>query len=244
MSRGSLAVLITGAGAPGTRGTIYALRWNCDRQRVRIIGVDAQPNGVGRYLVERFYKVPSPEESSYIDELMRICCEECIQVVIPQTSREINVLSKEKQRLLCSGIQSMVSDWSAIEIANSKWRLLQEFERVGLPVPSYSLARSEQELTAAVHALGYPGKPVVVKPPFSNGMRGVRVLKEDAWNVQRFLSEKPSGLEISFDELLGILRRGDTWPELLVTEYARPMPPVASTIAFAPNRTKRPRSRS
>ncbi|MBV9267045.1 MAG: ATP-grasp domain-containing protein, partial [Acidobacteriaceae bacterium] len=64
-----------------------------------------------------------------------------------------------------------------------------------------------------------PGKPVVVKPPFSNGMRGVRVLKEDAWNVQRFLSEKPSGLEISFDELLSILRRGDTWPELLVTEY-------------------------
>ena len=71
----------------------------------------------------------------------------------------------------------------------------------------------------AVTALGYPDVPVVVKPPVSNGMRGVRVLKDNAWNLERFLSQKPDGLEISLQDLIGILHRGDSWPELVVSEY-------------------------
>src|SRR5690606_31850838 len=94
-----------------------------------------------------------------------------------------------------------------------------EFRRVGLPTPEYRLASSEAELLQAVEALGYPDRPVVVKPPRSNGMRGVRILRENSWDVMRFLSEKPSGLEVSLDELVAILRRGEMWPALVVMEY-------------------------
>jgi len=214
-----LTILVTGAGAPGIRGTLYALRKNGDRRPVRIIGVDADPGVVGRFLVERFFPVPAPEHDTYLEELVRICRSESVDVVVPQTTREIAVLSRNLAGLKEAHIRAMVSGHGAIEIANNKWSVLETFRKLGLPYPAYQLADSETALLRAVEQLGYPQSPVVVKPPVSNGMRGVRVLRKQAWDVRRFLSEKPMGLEISLEELLAILRRGPDWPELLVTEY-------------------------
>jgi carbamoyl-phosphate synthase large subunit len=201
------------------RGTIYALRNGADKHCFCITGVDVRHDAVGRFLVDHFYTVPPPEGPSYIEALTSICRKESVEIVVPQTTREVNVLCCYIDYFSRLGVRLMVSSWPAIEIANNKWRLLQEFEKLGLPVPRYSLARSEQELIGFAAELGYPQQPIVVKPPFSNGMRGVRVLKEDAWDVQRFLSEKPTGLEISLSELVAILQTGTEWPELLVMEY-------------------------
>lgn len=218
-SQGPLCILITGAGAPGTRGTVYSLRRNSENRAVRVIGVDSKSQCVGRYLVDRFHTVPPPEKPSYLDELLRICKRESVRIVIPQTTREVEALSRHQGILAEAGIATMVSGPAAIEISNNKWTLVREFEKLGLPAPSHLLARSESELVAAAASLGYPEVPVVVKPPVSNGMRGVRVLKDGAWNLEMFLSRKPDGLEISLDDLLAILRRGRPWPELVVSEY-------------------------
>ena len=212
-------LLVTGAGAPGIRGTLYALRQNPDHMPLRIVGVDVKADVVGRYLVDGFHQVPSPEDPAYLETLLDICKDEGVEVLVPQTTREINALSRSLETITRAGVRTMISNHAAIEIANDKWRLLQKFQAMALPVPDYSLARSEKELMEAARRLGYPGRPVVVKPPFSNGMRGVRVLTENAWDVQRFINEKPSGLEISLDEVLRILRRGSGWPDLLVMEY-------------------------
>ena len=214
-----ISLLVTGAGAPGIRGTLYALRQNPDGLPLHIVGIDVKSDVVGRFLVDRFCQVPSPEDQTYIESIMEICKKENIKLIVPQTTREVNVLSLHKDKLLRSGIRTMVSDYPAIEVANNKERLLEEFKELGLPVPGFSLARSEEQLVDAAHNLGYPARPVVVKPPASNGMRGVRILTEEAWDVQRFISEKPSGLETSLDDVIRILRRGAAWPELLVMEY-------------------------
>jgi len=59
---GSVSILVTGAGAPGIRGTLYALRHNGEGRSIRVIGVDAQADVVGRFLVDRFYQIPNPEQ--------------------------------------------------------------------------------------------------------------------------------------------------------------------------------------
>ncbi len=217
--RKTAKLLVTGAGAPGIRGTIYALRKNPDHMPLRIVGVDLNQDVAGRYLVDCFYQVPSPEDPSYLAAILDICKKEQIEVIIPQTTREINVLSRSLDTIARCGVRTMTSEAAAIEVANDKWRLLQRFQSMGLPVPQWYLARSEEELTEAAYHLGYPDRQVVVKPPFSNGMRGVRILTKDAWDVQRFINEKPSGLDISLEDILQILRRGAEWPELLVMEY-------------------------
>jgi carbamoyl-phosphate synthase large subunit len=215
----NLTVLLTGAGAPGTRGTLYALRHNPDGVQIRTVGTDIKVGGVGPLWMDAFYQVPAPEDPGYLKALQAICRKEAVDLVIPQTTRELFAMARHKADFEAMGIPVMVSDLTAIEAANNKWTLLQMVEQLGLPYPAYHLARSRHELIDYAAQLGYPGTPVVVKPPVSNGMRGFRVLRDGAWNLERFLTEKPSGVEISLDDLLDVLSRGTTWPELLVTEY-------------------------
>lgn len=217
--REELTILLTGAGAPGTRGTLYALRHNPDGVRIRTVGTDLRPDGVGRLWLDAFYQVPAPEAPAYADTLLALCKAEGVELVLPQTTREIAALACHREAFRAAGIPVMVSDPAAIELANDKGRLLGLFARLGLPHPAFRLTRAPEELRAAAAELGYPGRPVVVKPPISNGMRGFRILREEAWDLRRFLTEKPSGVEIALEELLVILSRGENWPELLVTEY-------------------------
>lgn len=212
-------VLLTGVGAPGTAGTIYALRNNPENRKVWIVGVDMNEEAVGKYMVDDFSCVPPPESETYIYAILDICEKKEVRVVLPQTTREVEALSKSKEVFEQNGVSIAVSDHQTVKIANNKFELLKAFDAIDLPVPRFSLASTREELVEIVNSFGYPSSPVVVKPPRSNGMRGVRILRESAWDVQRFLEEKPDGLEIELSGLLKILDRGDGWPSLLVTEY-------------------------
>jgi len=213
-----LTLLVTGAGAPGIWGTLYALRQNPDGRPVRIIGVDTQTHAAGAFLVDKFYQVPEPENPQYIAALIDISKREKVLAVLPQTTREIVTLSASLATLENEGIRIMVSNAPAIAAANDKNAVMEVFRRLGLPTAPFRRVQTEAELVVAVHDFGYPDSAVVVKPPVSNGMRGVRIIVPQAWDVHRFLTEKPHGLEISLDELVAILRRG-AWPEMLVMEH-------------------------
>jgi carbamoyl-phosphate synthase large subunit len=215
----SLTVLLTGVGAPGTRGTLYALRHNPDGTRVKAVGTDLASGGLGRLWADAFHQVPAPETEGYVAALLAICRAESVDLVIPQTTRELAVFAGHKAAFEAESVRVMVSGQHAMAVANNKWELLKCAEQMNLPVPAHSLARSKAELIEAAVRLGYPANPVAVKPPVSNGMRGFRILREDAWDLERFLTEKPSGVEITLDQLVAMLSRGSSWPALLVTEY-------------------------
>jgi carbamoyl-phosphate synthase large subunit len=219
MKKDSLSILVTGVGAPGIRGTLHALRTNPDKRPVRVLGVDISRDAVGRCMVDEFCSVPSPEDATYAEVLVDLCRRKNVAVIVPQTTREIVTLSVERPRFEAAGIAVVVSDRESIAAANNKYHVLRCFQKIGLPHPEFDVARSVEELAAIARRLGYPDRPVVVKPAVSNGMRGVRVLRENAWDVHRFFSEKPSGLEIALDQLVAILGQGENWPELIVSEY-------------------------
>lgn len=219
MTRKSVSVLLTGVGAPGTRGTIYALRKNGEGTRVRLFGTDIKKAAVGRFWVENFHTVPAPEAEDYIDEMNRIIKAHKVDLVIPQTTRETMALSEAPSKV---DAPVVVSDGPSVKRANSKFELLRVFEKLGLPHPKYFLVKSRAELEKRSRQLGYPRSPVVVKPPVSFGSRGFRVLTEESsWTRERFLEEKPSATESTLSELERILGRGkgSTFPELLVTDY-------------------------
>lgn len=221
MGKMSLKILITGAGAPGIRGTIYAIKSNPDKDYYDFYfaGIDIKSEVVGKYFVNKFYKVPPPESEDYINVILDICKKEKIDIVIPQTTREIFSLSKNKHIFDQEKIKVMISDAGAINMANNKLTILETFQRLALPHPKYILARNKEDLINASYELGYPKKPVVIKPPVSNGMRGLRILTENPWDVNRFLNEKPSGVEIKLEHFLSFVERWDFFPELLVSEY-------------------------
>ena len=214
-----LTILITGAGAPGIRGTLFAIRNNPPKTSVRVVGTDISNDAIGRHFVDAFHQLPAPEHSSYLDELVDVCRQERVSVVLPQTTREIAVLSRCKSQLAEHDVRVVVANADAIEMANDKFQVCLCFEKLKLPFPQFRVAATLDELEQHIRDLGWPAHPVVVKPPVSNGMRGVRVIKENAWDVRRFLAEKPSGLEVSWRDLSSLLTRGEHFPRLLATEF-------------------------
>jgi carbamoyl-phosphate synthase large subunit len=215
----TVTVLLTGVGAPGTRGTIYALRKNGEGRRVKVIGTDLRSDAVGRFWVSGFHTVPPPEDEGYMDVINRICGISEVDVVIPQTTRETMTLSRNTRKV---SVPVAVSGATAVRNANNKATLLAKFKELGLPFPRYFLVRRISDLSRRVMELGYPKLPVVVKPPVSFGSRGFRVLTErTSWDRKRFLSEKPAPSESTLHALEQVLGRdgGGGFPELLVTEY-------------------------
>ncbi len=221
-----LNVLVTGAGAPGIVGTIYSLKSNSDGVKVNIITCDIQPDSVGRYLSNKFYQVPPPERSDFINALLDISDREKIEVILPQVTRELIPLAENKHLFESRGIRIAISSKRSIEIANDKWNITEAAIECGVPAPVSILTKNEREFIKAVQELGYPEKKVVVKPRLSNGLRGLRILTEEKWDVNRFLSEKPESLEISLQDILDILRKGN-WPELIVQEF---LPGIEYTV--------------
>ena len=213
-----IPIIVTGGGAPGISGTLYALKNNPDGVKFAIITTDILDDVPGKYLSDAFYKLQEPESDGYLSELQEIIEREQVKVILPQTTREITLLSKHTDTLRDSGIGVVVSSRESIRIANDKYLLLEKAKSAGIPCPKYVLTHSENSLLNAIKSLGYPEKNVTVKPRVSSGMRGLRIITAEPWDVESFLSKKPEGTEICLDTLLDILHRGE-WPELLVTEY-------------------------
>lgn len=211
--------MLTGAGAPGARGTEYALRAGARRQglELRVVGIDRNPAVAARGFCDAVHAVPATSSPDYGEAVARICRAEGVRVIVPQTTMEIEWLSANP--VPAEGVRVMVNSRAAIDLANSKTETARVFDELGLGVPRYFSTGSREEFLEACHALGYPDEPVVVKIPVSNGMRGLRILKARAWDYARFAGEKPSGTDCTLEDMLAIIMTAPAWPELMVCEY-------------------------
>ncbi len=212
-----LTVLVTGSGAPGIAGTLYSLRNNFDGRRVTTIGTDIQDEVVGRYLCDKFYKISRPSSQEYLPQLLSICEKERIDVLLPQNTAELPVLAEHKNEFESTGTKVAISSKKGIDLANNKYELMKLAKTVGVPAPRFHLVRSQEDLERRAGDLGWPKRPVVIKPPVSNGMRGLRVIDESLDQRHLFFAEKPSGVHVKMDYLMSVL--GSSFPDLLVMEY-------------------------
>ncbi|MEE9604338.1 MAG: ATP-grasp domain-containing protein [Candidatus Scalindua sp.] len=213
-----IPVVVTGAGAPGIAGTIYSLKNNPDKLEFRIISTDVKCDPVGRYLADGFHIVPPPENKEYIRRIKEIAKEEKVRVIIPQTTREIISLSQHLKEFRDIDVSVIVSDYSSLKKANDKYLIIKECEKTNVPYPRYFLVDNEKDFLSSLDKFGYPEDKVVVKPRFSSGLRGLRIINNETLTIKNFLEEKPSGLDIDLESILKIFRN-EPFPEMLVTEY-------------------------
>lgn len=209
-------VLVTGCGAPGFAGTLWSLRRGDGPDR-HVVGVDARREQAGRLLADEFHRVPPADDERFVDELLDVCRSASVDVVLPQVTRELPVLARHREAFAEAGATVAVAGPATIERANDKGALAELSAEVGVPTPATTRVETAAELERACHDLGYPDVPVVVKPPASNGSRGMRVLDETRDRKRAFYEEKPDGTHATLDGLQGIL--GDEFPPLLVMEY-------------------------
>ena len=211
-------ILITGSGSPGISGTVYSLKKTNNFVEIKIIGTDINSCAVGKYLCDYFFVIPPcSDEKNYLNALLDICKNEKVRIIIPQNTLELNILSKNRDIFGKINVDIMVSNQSSIEQSNNKFHLLELSKKIGIPVPKFYLVDNLVDLKTTMESLGWPQKRIVIKPPVSNGSRGVRIIDETKNLENIFYFEKPGSLFTNFSIISKIL--SSTFEKLLVMEF-------------------------
>lgn len=213
-----ITILLTGTGAPGAPGIIKCLRNNGERN-IRIVGVDMNEDAPGRRLVDSFYKVPAAKDPNFINCIFEVCRKENVHVIIPLVTRELSIFANNISNFENQGIRVAVTSLESLEIANNKGLLLKIMHKNKMFVPNFYIANSCDDVKLAFKKLGYPYKPIVVKPVLGNGSRGTRFINTNISRYDLFFNEKPNSYFISFEELISVLNERSEIPQIMVMEF-------------------------
>jgi carbamoyl-phosphate synthase large subunit len=211
-----LTILVSACGAPGTAALMRALRENGERP-VRLVGTDMSELAIGRHLADAFHRVPAGSDPAFAEAMLEVCRSERVDVVLPQSSFDLLGLAEAKERF--EGVAVMVSSPDAVRRSNDKAETYALLDRIGVRGPAWRRAAGADAVARAARELGYPARDVCMKPVFSSGTRGFRVLSASADRREQLLTNRPGVAEALRLEDLQELLAGDL-TELLVMELA------------------------
>lgn len=170
----AITVVVTAVGAIIGQGIVSSLRKSA--LAVRIIGVDRDPNGIGRYWCDEFFAKPKCDENSdeYLEFWESLLARENVDLVLP--GLELDVLFFSRNRAAFSEARSRIvlNEAGLIELAQDKWIFAEALKTHGFPVIPGCLTATWHECLAE---LGAP--PLLLKPRQGNGSRGIAVLRDE-----------------------------------------------------------------
>jgi len=208
-------VLLSASGSPGSARLIRALHENGERT-VRIVGTDMNENAIGRFLCDAFHQVPAGSDPAYPDAILELVERESVDVILPQSSFDLQALSETRERF---PVPVLVSSPQTVHRSNDKAESYALLQRIGAPTVEFRRVAGARQVEAAARELGYPDRPVCFKPVFSSGSRGFRILDPTVDRAHQLLHERPGSVAMRLEEALELLpNEGGT--ELLVMELA------------------------
>jgi carbamoyl-phosphate synthase large subunit len=208
-------ILLSASGAPGSPRLIRALQENGERS-VRIVGTDMSDRAIGRHLCDAFHVVPPGSSPDYPDVILDLVEREAVDIVLPQSSFDLEALSTTRERF---PVPVLVSSPQTVHRSNDKAESYALLQRIGVPTVEFRRVAGARQVEAAARELGYPERPVCFKPVFSSGSRGFRILDPTVDRAHQLLHERPGSVAMRLEEALELLpEEGGT--ELLVMELA------------------------
>jgi carbamoyl-phosphate synthase large subunit len=208
-------ILLSASGAPGSARLIRALHENGERS-VRIVGTDMSNRAIGKHLCDAFHVVPPGSSPDYPDAILDLVETEGVDLVLPQSSFDLEALSATRERF---PVPVLVSSPQTVHRSNDKAESYALLQRIGVPTVEFRRFAGARQVGAAARELGYPDRPVCFKPVFSSGSRGFRILDPTVDRAHQLLHERPGSVAMRLEEALELLpEEGGT--ELLVMELA------------------------
>ena len=183
---------------------------------MRIVGTDMNRNAIGRFLCDTFHVVPPGSDPGYADVILDLVEREGVDVVLPQSSFDLQALADARGRF---DVPVLVSSPETVHRSNDKAETYASLQRIGVPTVEFRRVAGARGVEAAARELGYPERAVCFKPVFSSGSRGFRILDPTVDRAHQLLRERPGSVSMRLEEALELLPdEGGT--ELLVMELA------------------------
>ena len=113
--------------------------------------------------------------------MLAVARKEEVDAILPQSSFDLLGLAEAKERF--EDIAVMVSSPNAIRRSNDKAESYALLDEIGVPGPRWRRVVGGEAVAEAATELGYPAEDVALKPAFSSGSRGFRILSAGADRV-------------------------------------------------------------
>lgn len=211
-----LKIILTAVGCPGASTLIKNLKNNGERE-IEIVGIDSEPEVIGRFWCDNFYKSPLSDSNEYISFLLDLCKREKPDVLFPQSSYDIYQIAVNRKKFEEIGVKVLASDPKEIEIANNKYKMYEALKG-SVNLPEYYFPQNLDDFLKCAQKLGYPEKAICFKPHVSKGSRGFRFIDSKISRKDLLLKQKPDSKYISLEEFIEIFKDEKDFPELLVME--------------------------
>jgi carbamoyl-phosphate synthase large subunit len=190
MARSEGAVLLTGVGKRYDIVSAFA-------QHATVVAADPNPLAPAQYAADHRYPVPPIADAGYVPALRRLCDRHEVQVVVPLTDLDLEVLAQARA---AGDLPALVPDPQIAKATFDKYETHLLLRRLGLPSPPTVLPGEAVE-----------SFPVMVKPRWGSGARSIH--RADDQRAAEFFVEyvrEPTmvqhfmdGPEFSIDTLSG-----------------------------------------
>lgn len=216
-----IKIIVTAVGCPGASTFIKYLRDYVKERKISIIGIDMNPEAVGRFMVDKFYLSPAANQiEEYKQFVFNLIREEKPDLFFCVSSYEVNQIALIKDQMEALGTKVIVSSAEALDIAGNKYNLYNKLKGItGVKIPRYFNPKNLTEFVEMAKELGYPKKRVCFKPHFSKGSRGFRIIDDTISRRDLLLNYKPESTFISMNEFVSIFENEKDFPDLMIMEY-------------------------
>lgn len=165
----------------------------------KIIGVDTNPVlAAAGYFVDDIYEISKVSENGYLDELLRICREQQVDMLIPLFEPEFLKIDNCRQQFLDIGTVVVLSNRRVLEICSNKFNTYVFLKASGVNTPESWLAGNVME----------DKFPLFVKPCCGMGSMGARKVINNAelssalgYGEEMLVQQYISGTEYTVDVL-------------------------------------------
>jgi len=170
-----IRILITGAGGIVGQGIMKSLR--CSSLSVKMIIADIDPLNAGLFRGEEGVLIPKVEEKGALDSILDIIRKKKIQVVMIGSAFDLLFFAKHKDQIEGeTGALVIVSPLETVRIAGDKWMTVAFLRDHGFPYPRSFMPENIDEAVVMAEDMGYP---VILKPRFGTGSRGMHLVRDE-----------------------------------------------------------------
>lgn len=138
--------------------------------------VDANPAARLALATDAFAQVPLGSDPSFADRLLDIATAQRTEMIIPGGDEDAFALMRARDRFRAAGITLAVQDDALLPILASKSACYAALAARGFSIPPHHVVRTAEQLDVALAELGYPNRPVLMKPDTARGGAGVCVV--------------------------------------------------------------------
>jgi len=153
-----MRILITGAGTTTACNFIKAIlkaRKYGKVKDIEVFSADASTLVSGRYLADKFFRIPYAEERKFIPFLLELTRKYKIKAIIPVIDYEFYKFAIHRKKFLKYNCKVIISSPQTIKICNDKYRTYKFLKSISIPVVDTALS---SQLNTSLQF------PLIIKP--------------------------------------------------------------------------------